>query len=140
MTSGWYKFGDLESGATMTLHVHNSLPRSRPCPSMDSLDIKSESPSTSMTYEPRCPTMASSRRSCWWMKKWSSKRKDHSSSLFDWIILTFIDTKKDISLRPEELRYSWVFLQCLITLVQCINPCSYPLTLLLHLLWLAQTL
>jgi hypothetical protein len=51
MTTGFYKFGDLESGATMTLRVKFSSFRSRPCPFTENGGIKLESPSTSMTSE-----------------------------------------------------------------------------------------
>lgn len=51
MATGFYKFGDLESGATMTLRVKFSSFRSRPCPFTENGGIKLESPSTSMTSE-----------------------------------------------------------------------------------------
>ena len=51
MCSGFFKFGDLESGATMTLHVLNQLPRSKLCQFMASGGIKWVSPTTSMTSE-----------------------------------------------------------------------------------------
>jgi hypothetical protein len=49
MTTGFYKFGDLDSGATMNLKVREVIFRSKQCPSTENSDIKSESLSTSMT-------------------------------------------------------------------------------------------
>ncbi len=40
MTSGFFKFGDLESGATMTLHVKKIISRSKPCQYTDNSGIK----------------------------------------------------------------------------------------------------
>ena len=49
MASGFFKFGDLESGATMTLRVFAILFRSKQCQSMVSGDIKLVNHFTSMT-------------------------------------------------------------------------------------------
>ena len=48
MCTGFFKFGDLESGATMTLHVCFCLYRSKQCQFMENSDIKWDNPTISM--------------------------------------------------------------------------------------------
>jgi hypothetical protein len=53
MCTGRFVFGDLESGATMTLNVISLSTSSRPCLSPESSDIRLESHSSSTTLSPR---------------------------------------------------------------------------------------
>lgn len=92
MTTGFFKFGDLESGATMTLHVRSAPRRSRPCPSTASSATRSASPSTSTTSAQTSPTTDSSRKSSSSTRRPSSRRRDPSSSSSELVIATNTST------------------------------------------------
>lgn len=85
MCSGFFKFGDLESGATLTLNVPLPSSRSKPCPSTDNSVTKWENPFTSTTSEEKCLSTDSSKRSYWSTKATCSPRRGPSSSLSELI-------------------------------------------------------
>lgn len=78
--TGFFKFGDVESGATMNLKVTLYLFSSKPCQSKGNTDIKLVSLTTIMMFEQKLLTMVNSKKLFLPMKMLNSKSTDHSSS------------------------------------------------------------